>query len=337
MDVEATKRKLVHDVIGRVQTKPMNGKPLECLADETGIRHERGDIYLVTYPKTGTTLLQYICHLLRTNGDDDDFEDIHQVVPHTSSSWFIGQDLNGKQRGKVRLFKSHRILDQVAPFANGVKYIVTIRDPVKTLISLHSFRMSRGQKQSSDIIEFARSDVWTKENNPGCVLSLLDHYLQFWQAKDCENILIVPYEDLVTHRSDWLRVIALFMGIDDVSDLLLQKVQKKTSRENMLLNVSKLDESWAAKQRDSLGRVHKTIGTKSAAKVNTETAHSFLPPSALLSEENTAKSRVEVEDQLAEMQQRLWNEKILPMTGLMNYDEMRRRIVMNHFPQGYEG
>jgi hypothetical protein len=60
-----------------------------------------------------------MCHLLRTNCNCDDFEDIHQVCPHTSSAWFIGQDLNQPQSAIPRLFKSHREIQQVAPFENG--------------------------------------------------------------------------------------------------------------------------------------------------------------------------------------------------------------------------
>ncbi len=59
----------VHDIIEPKNPIGMHGKPHECLETETSIVHEPGDIYIVTYPKTGTTLLQYMCHLLRTNGE----------------------------------------------------------------------------------------------------------------------------------------------------------------------------------------------------------------------------------------------------------------------------
>lgn len=315
----------VHEIIGRVATRPMKGKPEECLRDETCISHHPGDVYLVTYPKTGTTLLQFLCHLLRTNGNHEDFEDIHQVVPHTSSSWFIGQDLNLPQPGAPpRLFKSHRMLDQIAPFSPvKLKFIATIRDPMQTLISLHSFRMQRGQKQSANLLEFASSDVWQKENNPGCVFSVFDHFRQFWQAKECENILLLPYEDLVEEKERWVPLIAEFLGISHpMTPELLEKILTKTSREWMLKNVSKFDESWTRRQRGCLGRVHATVGEGIAAKVNKEEAH----------KETTATFTAEDERKLCELQQRLWMGKIFPSTGLRSYEEMRKQLVEYHFP-----
>ena len=34
------------------------------------------------------TILQYIVHLIRTDGLGVEFDDIHQVCPHTSSAWY---------------------------------------------------------------------------------------------------------------------------------------------------------------------------------------------------------------------------------------------------------
>jgi hypothetical protein len=73
----------------------MVGKPQECLTVERSIQYKEGDIYIVTFPKTGTTFLQYLCYLIRIKAETEDprhqFEDIHQVCPHTSSAWCVKQ------------------------------------------------------------------------------------------------------------------------------------------------------------------------------------------------------------------------------------------------------
>ena len=96
---EKSEKCYVHNVCGRKSPVPMKGKPIECIETEKNLNYHVGDILIVTFPKTGTTILQYICHLLRTQclAEHLEFEDIHQVVPHTSSAWFVGQNLNTDQ------------------------------------------------------------------------------------------------------------------------------------------------------------------------------------------------------------------------------------------------
>jgi hypothetical protein len=96
-----TDTRAVHEITGRVQPGAMPGKPPACLQRELSVAHRDGDVYIVTFPKTGTTLLQLICHLLRCDIAADasaadieglvGFRDIHDVVPHTSSAWFTDQ------------------------------------------------------------------------------------------------------------------------------------------------------------------------------------------------------------------------------------------------------
>jgi len=308
---------LLHDIIGREAPDHMDSKPLECVEVERGINHREGDIYIVTYPKTGTTILQYMCHLLRTKCEGADFEDIHQVCPHTSSAWFIDQDLNAPQEAPPRLFKSHRKLEQVAPFAKGVKYIATIRDPTRTLMSVWSFRQERGNADPNEatVIDFAKSKRWTQSNNGSSVTSYFDHIAGFWKCRHASNFLLIPFEDFVECREKWLPLIADFMGVS-CNDSLVAKVAFMTSKEEMLKNVSKFDESWCRAQREAKGRPHPKI-IKDAAKVTR--GHDI--------------SSVLQDEELKKIQQSLWDAKVAAVTGINNYDEMRRLLCEQHFPR----
>jgi hypothetical protein len=165
----------------------MKGKPMECLQVETNIFHKSGDAYIITFPKTGTTLVQFICHLLRCGADHQSilFDDIHQVVPHTSSSWFINQELNVDQPGLCRLFKTHRMIEQIAGISDVTKFIATIRDPTDTLISVyeHSRVSGRFRNQEISLKEYARSDKWLKAHLDGCVGNIWDTFLSFWRCR----------------------------------------------------------------------------------------------------------------------------------------------------------
>jgi multisubunit Na+/H+ antiporter MnhC subunit len=66
----------------------------------------KSDVFVVTYPKCGTTWMTQLVHMLRTNGDMD-FGEITEVVPWDILAYDCGQDLSVSQVAEPRAFKSH--------------------------------------------------------------------------------------------------------------------------------------------------------------------------------------------------------------------------------------
>jgi len=265
-------------------------------------------------------MLQYMCHLLRTGADDraNDFDDIHQVSPHTSSAWYIRQDLNAEQPALPRLFKSHRMLQQVAPNAHGVKFIATIREPFATLVSCYEHRKQQGRLSPPGtpcptLSEFAHSDTWIKSFHPGSIDTLWDHLVTFWRCKDASNFLLLPFEDLVAEREMWIPIIAQFMNIPCDSELIA-KVAEMTSKDSMLNIVTKFDESWVIQRRRELGLPHPTI-LHEAAKVTN--GH------------NVEKKALD--GNLVTLHQQMWANKVEAALGIKNYAEMRRLLKEKYF------
>lgn len=355
-----------HDICGRKRPTSMIGKPDGCIEAEESLQYQEGDIVIVTFPKTGTTLLQYMCHLLRTEGKHNQFEDIHQVCPHTSSAWFIGQDLNMEQIARPRLFKSHRELSQVAAFAKGVKFISTIRDPLATLLSAYSFgKVRQSDREDASALEFALSDKWSKEYNQGSITTIFEHFATFWQCRYCVDFLLLPYEDVISDRSKWLVKIGEFMNVPSTSltPEIISTISDMTSKESMLTQVSKFDESWCKRERERLARPHPII-KNIAAKVTTGHDHLLVESSSSSSSSmaqsiNTSihpsqslhvqaanklstnsssnsdgepKPLLSVREQLQALNDKLWKEKVESVTGIRSYQEMRDRLVLLHFP-----
>jgi hypothetical protein len=96
------------------------------------------DIFVVTYPKCGTTWMQQIVHGLRTNGSMD-FEEISEVMPWTIVAHDCGQDINSEQVASPRAFKSHECYEEVP---KGGKYIYVSREPREVLVSFYHFLLS---------------------------------------------------------------------------------------------------------------------------------------------------------------------------------------------------
>ena len=71
------------------------------------------DIYVVSYPRSGTTWLQMILYQIMTDGDLN-FGHISERVPFFERSLTVGRDLNALP--SPRLFKTHYPYDRLPRF-----------------------------------------------------------------------------------------------------------------------------------------------------------------------------------------------------------------------------
>ena len=82
------------------------------------------DIYIVTYTKSGTTLMQMMVYQLTTDGNMD-FNHIYDVSPWTDNDAFL--DLPPRELPSPRIIKSHRVYKKIDKDTKG-KFIVVIRN-----------------------------------------------------------------------------------------------------------------------------------------------------------------------------------------------------------------
>ena len=88
------------------------------------------DVWIVTYPKAGTTWVQYIVHLLH-NGGKDDGAKITDAVPWLESGT-RGTSVTADDMTPPRAFKSHMPYDRMpcgVPNSTTCKYIYVARNP----------------------------------------------------------------------------------------------------------------------------------------------------------------------------------------------------------------
>jgi len=203
---------------------------------------------VATFAKTGTTLVTWICHQLRTGGDLN-FETLYEVIPWPLLSWDIGFDpnTNGSQFFP-RVFKSHLRMSSIY---RGCKYVVTVRNPSKTALSFYNFLCA---KNVPSVLELDASsfllDTPFLKGEEGRA-SLWEYYQEYHILRNCPCVLVLVYEDLVKDISAGISMISKFMGID-ASQQLLDKVASMSTKEYMVQYMSKFEEPFErAKQ---LGR-----------------------------------------------------------------------------------
>ena len=177
------------------------------------------DVFIATFPKSGTTWMQQICHGLRSGGDMA-FKEVSWVAPWLQRGHMFGIDSRIAQQYAPRVFKTH------LPYAHvnkGARYIHVIRDPKDVLVSFYGF-LSHGliDPAALSIETFAEcwllSDQLAGCSDPGApfgpyLYNYWQHLLDWWAARSQAPVLTLAYEHLRRDLAPQVARVAAFMGI----------------------------------------------------------------------------------------------------------------------------
>ena len=198
------------------------------------------DVFIVTSPKNGTTWTQQIVRLLRNKGEGDG-QRIDVAVPWLEMLYCAFKKQFGYNVAmetalpSPRTFKSHLPYSLVPgglPHTTQAKYIYVARNPKDTLVSVwhHKNRMIMPGVVKDSWEDFLSSILSGKSGLYG---DWFDHVLAWWKHKDEENILFLKYEDMKKDLSQSVRTISHFIGIEDATSELIDKVVEQSSFSSM--------------------------------------------------------------------------------------------------------
>ncbi len=170
------------------------------------LRARPDDVYVATYPRSGTTWMQFLLHVL-ARGPDVDFRHITDVSPWFERSLAIGtmQAVDLDRLPSPRIFKTH-LPRQWLP-ATG-RFIALVRDPADVALSYYALYrdyLGFGGTQDEFVERFAQGRVqygsWWK-------------HVQGWQrhAED-PNVRVLRYEALRADPAAVLGQVARFAGL----------------------------------------------------------------------------------------------------------------------------
>lgn len=150
----------------------------------------KSDIFVSSYPRSGTTWLQQILLVLSQDGDPAT-EHIAQTVPWFERSLSLGQRRarDFEPLADPRVFKSHLPFQWLPP---GARYIYAERDGRDVAVSyFHLYRSHLGYRDDFDaFLEiFLRGDLQYR--------SWFKHVAGWRELADRPDVLVVRYEDML--------------------------------------------------------------------------------------------------------------------------------------------
>lgn len=192
-----------------------------------------GDVFIVTYPRSGTTWTEQMVHLLVNKGEQGE-QRITDAVP-----WL--ETLPHRPNGMIkfletmpqrRLFTSHLPYPLMPHIDNTTaKIIYVARNPKDVAISTYFHNQSKGGYEGSwdeHFQLFLYSDVGFGP--------YFDHVLPWWQAsQNDKNILFMKYEDMKHDHAGNVAKLASFLDIQ-ADSRLIETVVRLSSFQSMTSN-----------------------------------------------------------------------------------------------------
>ena len=194
-----------------------------------------GDVFVVTYPRSGTTWTEQIVHLLVNKGEQGE-QRLTDAVPWLET---LPNRPNGmteflKTMPPRRLFTSHLPYPLMPRFNNTTaKIIYVARNPKDVAISTYFHIQSKlGYEGTWDehLQLFMHGDVGFGQ--------YFDHILPWWQASQHDrHILFLKYEDMKHDHAGSVARIASFLELD-VDPQLIDNVVALSSFQSMTSNAT---------------------------------------------------------------------------------------------------
>lgn len=184
------------------------------------------DIYVVSYPRSGTTLMQMILYQMTTGGDMG-FKHIYDVSPWCRFSAFFNRPMPSV--GERRIIKTHESHESFKNVKKG-KFIFLIRDCLDVIPSIY--------QQTLDYVDPSANFDQLCERN---MRRWFEYNIDWTENKNELDILYLNYEDLVNQKEKVISILSNFISIK-IDDLTMERVLQRTSFDFMKKHESKFGE-----------------------------------------------------------------------------------------------
>ena len=182
------------------------------------------DVWIVNYPKCGTTWTQQI--VIHNNGEHDGMK-ITLSVPWLEAIT-VYPEVKIEELTRPRAFKSHlpySLMPCGPPHTTPCKYIFVVRNPKDVAVSLYF--------HTQNYCPCSWDSFWSKYVSGDLGFgNYFDHLLEWWPHRNDKNVLFMKFEDMKKDPKRCVSEIASFMGVSLSSDVI-DKIADMTRFEKM--------------------------------------------------------------------------------------------------------
>ncbi|CAF0908562.1 unnamed protein product [Rotaria sordida] len=205
------------------EIKMIEGIPMSSACDAEIVRSalnykaRSDDIFLVVYPKSGTTWMQVILYTLMNDGEAFD----NNIAEYFARTPFLellgGRGMQNMHRPCV--IKTHLPFNRV-PYHENAKYICVVRNPKDVCVSYYYFLLKFIDSEPKQTLFDAFFEAFINGNV--YFGDYFEHLRSVWQHKDDTNVFLTSYEEMKHDLPGVIRRVAHFMNIE-LSDSLLER------------------------------------------------------------------------------------------------------------------
>lgn len=202
-------KRLIHDN-GRMGSKESLDRARSMTPRET-------DVFIVTYPKSGTTWMQQILFQI-VSGGSMEFGEICEVVPWIEHAHYLGQDIESMSH--PRIFKTH--FDYASVPKGRCRYIYILRDGRDVAVSFYYF-LKGMTTEECPFRDFFMDFFMAGKSQSG---SWFAHVKEWWRHREEENVLILTYESMKEDLAGAVATVAKFCGFNlsrELSRLVVER------------------------------------------------------------------------------------------------------------------
>ncbi|XP_070377344.1 sulfotransferase ssu-1-like isoform X2 [Dermacentor albipictus] len=202
------------------------------------------DVFVVAYPKCGTTWLQFMVYSIYTGGAGG----LPSATECRKTMAFLeisgAEGVTSIQRPGV--IKTH-LPFHLQPYSAKAKYIYVARNPYDCCVSFYHHMKSRQRRYFQDVTFDQFLDMFVRGEVD--FVDYFDHLLSWYEHRGDPNVLFLTYEDLKQDTPGCILRIADFLGKEEYGNKMkeepsvLDNVVELTSFQNMK-SINKEFRNW---------------------------------------------------------------------------------------------